>query len=225
MTKFPPFAFDSSPLPASPSAIVFSSNASPNSGAMQSLSMYLCKHCCRYAAISRRSFFESSSSSNSCVICASITSRAARHSLAIVRRPPSKTGGKASRMSSSVTSAMGFRILVLYEPPFWLSGSCGTSSVLALGNTMMMAVSNGTQPGAVHDTCITITDVPMSNASSGIIDSTFSTMRRLCCRSSRFSLAENMLVPIYYINSNYRERQRGICSTCSMNSASMIRFE
>jgi len=137
-----------------------------------------------------------------------------------VRRPPSKEGGRASITSSNVTSERGFRMRVLNEPPMrdssrfgrrgcgkdgtWLSslsfGSVCASRLLVLffllsglGNTTVMAVSSGTQPGCLHETCITMTAVPSSRAFSGMVDSMYSMTRRLCCRSTIFSLAENMM--------------------------------
>ena len=108
-------------------------------------------------------------------------------------------GGNASNTSSFVTSTSGFNILVLYDPPIADSGNPGNNSLVgsfSLGNIIIIAVSMGTQPGVIHVTCIAITLIPKSNTSSGIVDSTYSTTRFLCCRSSIFSFAENIL-PYY----------------------------
>merc|ERR1740117_1171167 len=76
-----------------------------------------------------------------------------------------------------------------------LSGKPGISSLSPhFGKTIITAVSNGTHPGALHATCMTITVVPISSASSGIIFSIRSTIRRLCFRRIKFSLAENILL-------------------------------
>ena len=78
--------------------------------------------------------------------------------------------------------------------PPTLSGRPGTSSWSPhLGKTIIMAVSNGTHPGSLHETCMTITVVPISRASSGMVFSIRSTIRRLCWRSIKFSLAENIV--------------------------------
>jgi hypothetical protein len=55
-----------------------------------------------------------------------------------------------------------------------------------------MAVSKGTHPGALQETCITMTLTPKSRTSSLIVDSMCWTMARLCARSVKFSFAENM---------------------------------
>ena len=67
------------------------------------------------------------------------------------------------------------------------------------GNIIVIAVSNGTHPGCLHDTCITMTDVPNSSAFSGMVDSMNSVTRRLCCRSTIFSLAENIMITTYSV--------------------------
>lgn len=61
------------------------------------------------------------------------------------------------------------------------------------GNTIVMAVSKGTHPGCRQETCMAMTEVPKSRALSGIVDSMYSITRRLCCLSSMFSFAENIM--------------------------------
>ncbi len=101
-----------------------------------------------------------------------------------------------------------------YLPPT-LSGSPGTSSSSPhFGNTIIIAVSNGTQPGSLHETCITMTVVPISRASSGMVCSIRSTIRRLCCRSIKFSFAENMV----YCNTVCGRQFRGISGLRLLNT-------
>ena len=69
------------------------------------------------------------------------------------------------------------------------------------GKQMTMAVSSGTHPGALQETCMAITEVPASSASEGMHSSTYCTTRRLCWRKARFSLAENIVglwMCVYY---------------------------
>ena len=119
----------------------------------------------------------------------------------MVRLPPSNSGGSASRTSSVVTSANGFRMRVLKDPPMRDSsipgmrgfGKAGVSFCSlesseafffdlrgGFGKTIVMAVSRGTHPGWRQETCITMTDVPISNAFSGMVASMHSITLRLC---------------------------------------------
>ena len=66
------------------------------------------------------------------------------------------------------------------------------ASNVDLGNNIAIDVSNDTQPGALHDFCITITHVPVSKAMSGMHSSANPTTCLLCRCNAKFSLVESM---------------------------------